>query len=316
MLLGDQVDDRDHFGDAAATTLLNCADEAFSRCAVGYVLGNHDTKWTQTFREARARAPVLELREHFAWECGLQSEDGSCPWLLIALDCYAISFAKNPEWGQQLSSNGEVGTAQREWLRERLHIAERNRQHVVILSHVSLNPNNDASDPHQTVVHTGKYAGRRRDKTHTVADSDLVLQVLEETQCVKLCISGHDHPGAFHVDEAGIHFVTLPACLSAGLDLSGAVLKVFRDRAVLTMLRCGSERVICYPAWHDKREFSESDGETAGVEANGDVIEAITSGEQVEIQEAREASPTVELAPRSTAGVYRVLEGSPRAALA
>ena len=61
VLLGDLVDDRDRAGDAAAAEVLETAEVAFRKGqrrvqnAVGYVLGNHDTKWTETFRAARRR---------------------------------------------------------------------------------------------------------------------------------------------------------------------------------------------------------------------------------------------------------------------
>ena len=229
VLLGDQVDDRDRVGDAAATAVLTCADEELAACPVGYLLGNHDTKWTQTFRAARARAPVVELPGCFAWECEVDSEDGSPPWVLLALDCYATAFAAESKWGRQLPPDGEVGAAQLSWLRARLGAARQALRDVVVLSHVPLSPRDDRSQDAP--------AGR----IGCVRDAEHVRRVLQDAGCVRLCVAGHYHPGAYHFDaEANIHFVTLTACLSEG-PLTGALLRVRRGGAVLSWLRDGGQ---------------------------------------------------------------------------
>lgn len=245
ILLGDQVDDRDRMGDAAAFQVLECADTEFHDCPVGYLLGNHDTKWTQTFREARKSSPVGELEGHFAWECEAESEDGGPHWVLIGLDCYATSYAAHPDLGQQLSMNGEIGVKQLSWLEDRLRAARDKGQHVVILSHAPLHPANDLWEQSSRA---GKYAGRRSDRTLCVADSDATLRVIRDAGCVRFCIAGHDHAGAYHLDSGGIHYFTLPACLSTEGPpmLNGALLHLYRNQAVLTLLHDGGEhRVPC-----------------------------------------------------------------------
>lgn len=242
VLLGDQVDDRDRQGDAAAIQVLEAADRAFSGCPIGYLLGNHDTKWSQTFRQAREKSPVAGLQDCFAWECTIETEDGSPPWVLLALDCYAMPQVG---WGEQmLPVHGEVGRHQREWLQRRLAAARDSGQNAIVCSHSPLHPANSLHRPepkHRSSASPGH--------TLCVLDSEGVLDILREAGSARLCLAGHDHRGAHHCDENDIHYVTLPACLSVvdPAALSGAVLRVFRDHATLTMLCDGSTHDIPYP---------------------------------------------------------------------
>jgi len=245
ILLGDQVDDRDRKGDLAAAKVLESADEHFPAEAVGYLLGNHDTKWTQMFRNARERGPVPELPRCFAWECEAESEDGGVPWAIIALDCYATSFEKAPGWGEQLSMNGEVGAVQLAWLARRLQAAQESGKHVVVLSHVPLNPNSSLAPT--AVGRCDLKAPTNR--TQAVADHVAVRRVLEQAGNVRLCIAGHDHPGAFWADEeAGIHYWTERACLfiEGPPEVTGVVLRLHQHEAVLHVLADDSvHRVPC-----------------------------------------------------------------------
>lgn len=225
VLLGDQVDDRDVNGDLAAAKVLSAAEGEF-KDSVGYLLGNHDTKWTQTFREARRRSPVKELPGCFAWECEVRGEDDS-RWAFLALDCYATGFAAEPGWGKQLPMNGEIGAEQLAWLRGRLRAAKDAGKLAVVLSHVPLHPS----------------------KTSPVRGHEAVRRVLEEAGNVKLCLAGHDHPGLFHEDGHGIHYWTDQACLfcTGEPEVAGLVLRLFGDRAEISKLSDDSIHVVPYP---------------------------------------------------------------------
>eukprot|EP01043_Picozoa_sp_COSAG02_P064766 COSAG02_NODE_9568_length_2177_cov_1.125120_1_plen_422_part_00 len=269
VLLGDLVDDRDRAGDAAAAEVLETAEVAFRKGqrrvqnAVGYVLGNHDTKWTQTFRAARRRGEALD--GHFAWECEIACEEDytegdepAPPWVCLALDCYATSQVP---MGEQVHPNGAVGSAQLEWLRQRLAAAQAAGRSVIILSHTPLHPRNSLADGALDLgahglgsvaafggEHTGKYSGRRRrDTTLSVTDSSAVLEILQQhARCVRLCVAGHDHAGAYCIDNVGIHYATLPACLAVDEPggCAGAVLRCYSGRVELMMLADGSRCVV------------------------------------------------------------------------
>jgi len=70
-----------------------------------------------------------------------------------------------------------------------------------------------------------------------------VLRVLAGSGCVAAVLSGHEHPGAFGVDVAGVHHITLESPLThpAGAH---AVAHVHADRVELQGFGAVASRVI------------------------------------------------------------------------
>eukprot|EP00892_Ulva_mutabilis_P004246 jgi/Ulvmu1/2193/UM013_0039.1 len=114
--------------------------------------------------------------------------------------------------------NGAVGKAQLQWLRQELADSQRQQQRAVVCSHCPVHPHS---------------AG---DRTSSLLwNYEDVLAVLAEADNVLATLSGHIHQQGHHVDERGVHFITLPALLEAPLRHSAchALMHVLEDGFVL-----------------------------------------------------------------------------------
>eukprot|EP00892_Ulva_mutabilis_P004248 jgi/Ulvmu1/2195/UM013_0041.1 len=94
--------------------------------------------------------------------------------------------------------NGAVGKAQLRWMREELAAAAELQQRAVICSHCPIHP---------------RSAGARTKSL--LWNYEDVLAVIAEAGNVLATLSGHIHQQGHHVDERGVHFITLPALLEA-----------------------------------------------------------------------------------------------------
>lgn len=120
-----------------------------------------------------------------------------------------------------LMFNGAVGKQQLEWLERVLEDATKLKQKVVVCCHQPLDP--DAVSP---VALLWNY--------------DEVMHVIHKYNCVKVCLSGHDHKGGHSIDSHGIHHRVLEAALECppGSDAFGSI-DVYDDRLTLF----GTERL-------------------------------------------------------------------------
>ncbi|XP_059657195.1 manganese-dependent ADP-ribose/CDP-alcohol diphosphatase [Cornus florida] len=114
-----------------------------------------------------------------------------------------------------LMFNGAVGKEQLEWLDGVLQDATQSNQKVVVCCHLPLDPGSSS-------------------KEALLWNFDEVMDVIHRYNCVKLCLSGHDHKGGHSVDLHGIHHRVLEAALECppGTDAFGYV-DVFSDRLSL-----------------------------------------------------------------------------------
>jgi len=106
--------------------------------------------------------------------------------------------------------NGGLGKAQLAWLRTELEAAERLGEQVVILSHAILHP-------------------QACEGTTMAWDFEAALHEIHRTRCVVAVFCGHDHNGGYHLDEAGVHHVTLCSPLNEGEE--GSAFGTFRSFA-------------------------------------------------------------------------------------
>ncbi|CAN8274015.1 unnamed protein product [Cochlearia groenlandica] len=90
--------------------------------------------------------------------------------------------------------NGGVGEKQLQWLDNVLQDAERSKQRVIVCGHVPMSP-------------------FVASKAALLWNFDEVMSVIHKYDCVKVCLSGHDHKGGYFVDSHGVHHRSLEAAL-------------------------------------------------------------------------------------------------------
>jgi len=117
--------------------------------------------------------------------------------------------------------NGGYGCEQLEWLQAELEAASSKHERVILLSHVPIHP---------------KALSRAVGGSSFVWDYDQVLEILHSVQTtdgnsiVAAILCGHDHQGGYHLDDCGIHHVTVASPLNQGSKGSAfGVVRVFRD---------------------------------------------------------------------------------------
>ncbi|KAL1534719.1 manganese-dependent ADP-ribose/CDP-alcohol diphosphatase-like [Salvia divinorum] len=93
-----------------------------------------------------------------------------------------------------LMFNGAVGKEQLEWLDGVLQDATGLNQKVVICSHLPLDPNASSNEA-------------------LLWNYNEVMDLIHRYDCVKVCLSGHDHKGGYSVDSHGVHHRILEAAL-------------------------------------------------------------------------------------------------------
>lgn len=115
-----------------------------------------------------------------------------------------------------LMFNGAVGKQQLEWLDSVLQDATELNQKVVICSHLPLNSGASTNEA-------------------LLWNYNEVMDVIHRYNCVKVCLSGHDHKGGYSVDSHGVHHRVLEAALECppGTNAFGRV-DLFNDRFLVT----------------------------------------------------------------------------------
>jgi manganese-dependent ADP-ribose/CDP-alcohol diphosphatase len=95
--------------------------------------------------------------------------------------------------------NGAVGKEQLEWLDGTLQDATKLKQKVIVCCHLPLD-----------VVASSQEA--------LLWNYDEVMNVIHQYNCVKACLSGHDHKGGYSVDSHGVHHRSFEAALECPPD--------------------------------------------------------------------------------------------------
>lgn len=115
-----------------------------------------------------------------------------------------------------LMFNGAVGKEQMEWLDCVLQDATKLKQKVVVCCHLPLDPGTLSPEA-------------------LLWNYDEVMDVIHKYNCVKVCLSGHDHKGGHSIDSHGIHHRVLEAALECppGSDAFGYI-DVYDDRLTLS----------------------------------------------------------------------------------
>lgn len=114
-----------------------------------------------------------------------------------------------------LMFNGGVGKEQLEWLDGILQEATKMKQKVVVCCHLPLDPGATS-------------------KEALLWNYDEVMDLIHRYNCVKVCLTGHDHKGGHTIDSHGIHHRVLEAALECppGTNAFGYV-DVYNDRLSL-----------------------------------------------------------------------------------
>lgn len=114
-----------------------------------------------------------------------------------------------------LMFNGAVGREQLEWLDGILEDATKLKQNVVVCCHLPLDPGATSQEA-------------------LLWNYDEVMNVIHQYNCVKVCLSGHDHKGGHSIDSHGIHHRSLEAALECppGADAFGYI-DVYDNRLLL-----------------------------------------------------------------------------------
>ncbi|KAL8457983.1 hypothetical protein ACS0TY_035742 [Phlomoides rotata] len=112
--------------------------------------------------------------------------------------------------------NGAVGKEQLEWLDHVLEDATKLNQKVVICCHIPLDVGASSPEP-------------------LLWNYDEVMEVIHRYNCVKICLSGHEHRDGHSVDSYGVHHRILGAALECppGTDAFGSI-DIFNDSLVLS----------------------------------------------------------------------------------
>ncbi len=97
--------------------------------------------------------------------------------------------------------NGGVGQKQIKWLEKQLKAATKRNLKVAIFCHYPLLPH----------------------EAHTLWDSEAVLELIGNYNCVKAWINGHNHAGGYAY-ENGIHFITMKGMVDTEKENSYSIL--------------------------------------------------------------------------------------------
>mmetsp|Transcript_33367 Transcript_33367/g.94533 ORF Transcript_33367/g.94533 Transcript_33367/m.94533 type:complete len:333 (+) Transcript_33367:105-1103(+) len=173
-------------------------------------------------------------------------------WRLLVLDTTEMSFHSGYGPGTELGReaqqfydqhpqgeenpqiapwNGGLGSAQMRWLREELQQASSSSESVIVAAHHPI-------------------ASAR--ETHRAWNAKAIEELLQEHECVKVVLTGHDHRGGYAV-RGGIHFLTLEGMVEAPADSNAfAVVHVFEDAIEVHGRGVVPNRVLeCIPAVKD-----------------------------------------------------------------
>lgn len=118
--------------------------------------------------------------------------------------------------------NGGIDSLQMDWLKERLDLAHKEGESVVVFCHFPTYPLN---------------------MTHNLWNDAAVLDLLSAYPEVKAWFNGHNHAGYTGIWE-GIHFVTFKGMVNHPMENSYAVANVYPDRILVEGIGAEDTRII------------------------------------------------------------------------
>ena len=157
-----------------------------------HVLGNHDFSVSDDMKEKVPRKMGMSSSYY-----DFEVKD----WRFVVLDGNDISFhastedskdyqfAENYYKTNKISSpkwNGAIGEAQKNWLISVLENASKNHERVILYCHFPIFPEN----------------------IHNLWNADELVEIIENYDCVKAYINGHNHEGNFGFKK-GVHYITM-----------------------------------------------------------------------------------------------------------
>lgn len=106
--------------------------------------------------------------------------------------------------------NGGISQKQMSWLKKQLEKAEKKGNHVMILSHHPLYPDNGLS----------------------ALNDKQILELLSQYSCVKAAIAGHHHSGAFG-EYNGIPFITTQGMIDTEKENAYGTVELYPDKIII-----------------------------------------------------------------------------------
>jgi manganese-dependent ADP-ribose/CDP-alcohol diphosphatase len=243
--LGDLIDRSNKaLGQSMAALEKTLAVLRHAPCEPMHVLGNHDL---YNF----SRAQLAQLVQQTGYGASYYSVTAGCGWRVVVVDSYQRSNLGWPEgdsrhthamellreqnhniaagmddWLEGMRGlarrftplNGALGKEQRVWLRAELEAAARQAQRVILLSHCVVHP-------------------KACDGTTMLWDCDEVLRLIHDVGVVAAVICGHDHNGGYHLDEKGVHHLTLCSPLGKHIGEAYGALEVHENHLQLSSPR-------------------------------------------------------------------------------
>lgn len=131
---------------------------------------------------------------------------------------YDFTVSQAPHWRFiVLDGNdagyGVLGKAQLEWLRQRLALAQNNREQVIVFNHFALL--------------------QAAAKHHRMEKPAPVLELINNSGCVAAYFAGHDHAGGYTIDN-GIHHITVKGMVEAPKRNAYAIIEISPGKLVET----------------------------------------------------------------------------------
>ncbi|NTV98681.1 MAG: metallophosphoesterase, partial [Chlorobiaceae bacterium] len=177
-------------------------------CTIRHVIGNH----CLALPEARLFSSLGLERAYYSFK------EGEFRFVVLhGMDVSVHSRPEEEEENELLERArtspglhdycGAVGRAQKAWLKESLQKAEKAGEKVIILCHFPLLP--ETSD-----LKHGLLWNHRE-----------ISEMILSSAAVKVCFSGHFHPGA-HAVSNGIHFIALPAFVNPGSGFTSGTVEI------------------------------------------------------------------------------------------
>ncbi len=177
-----------------------------------HVLGNHDFSVSDELKKDVPERMGLSSRYYDFEVMG---------WRFVVLDGNDVSFHAYPEGSEKYFQaakyyqqhgnsspkwNGALGAEQLSWLNRVLKEAAQVGEKVVLYCHFPVYPEN----------------------VHNLWNAKEVVEVIENYNCVKAYINGHNHAGNYGIKN-GIHYLTMKGMVDTE-ETSYAVIKVLEDR--------------------------------------------------------------------------------------
>jgi len=207
--LGDLIDEDFSSFKKMSAVLKTSEKEVFQ------VTGNHDLSVKQEFID---KVPEqLNLQKTYYT---FSKKD----WKFIFLDGNGITFqSTNPEIVaeakkivEKLSSenkpnahdwNGGIGPNQISWLKDQLKQAEKDKQKVILFCHYPLLPF----------------------EAHALWNSEEILTILNQHNCVKAWMNGHNHAGNYAFQD-GIHFITMKGMVDTETENAYSIVTLSNEK--------------------------------------------------------------------------------------